>query len=348
MFGRRKSGVALLAGLAAAGLALTGCAADSGSEADGGADGLTEISLVSQPNGAGLAMYLATELGYFEDEGLDPTVTFYPSGPASLAAGASGEWDAGWQGAPPALTGANTFGLIPAGTMIQEDPNHIMFMSAEVLEGSTPAEVLKSHPVATSQNSLAEQVMRACSDHFGVDPADVEMVPLDGGQVVQALKSGQVQVANSWSTPDFSLLDDPKYEQVCNGEMAGVAVVCQYVVTPAFAEANPEAAAAFLRAVYRANEYIAENHEDAVKHLLDYYKANGVTGDEAQADYEISIREWKSLDQAIEEIEDGSTADALKASASFFVENGVYPSAPPIDDLLAQGKELLDMAKAGS
>lgn len=337
---------ALLAGGAIAALALTGCA--GGEEPSGGEDGLTPISLVSQPNGAGLAMYIATELGYFEDEGLDPEVTFYPSGPASLAAGAAGEWDAGWSGAPPTLSGANSFGLIPAGTMIQEDANHIMFMRASVLEGSSEADVLTSHPVATSQNSLAEQVMRACAEHFGVDPAAVEMVPLDGGQVVQALQSGQVDVANSWSTPDFELLDDPEYEQVCNGELAGVAVICAYVVTPKFAEENPEAAASFLRAVYRANEFIRDNHEEAVDHLLDYYQANGVSGGRDQADYEVRIRDWKTLDQAIAEIENGDTAAALTASAEFFVANGVYPTPPPIDDLLARGLELLTAAKEGA
>jgi len=314
------------------------------SPADNGTGKTVDLTLVSQPNGAGLPFVIAQHEGYFKDVGLNVTIKYYASGPAALAAGAAGEWQAGWMGAPPALTGMNSFGLIPVGLMIQEDANHIMFMTKKVLENSTPAEVLKTHPVATSQNSLAEQVMRACAQHFGVDPSSVQIVPLDGGQVVQALKSGQVDVIDSWASPDFSLLDDDNYVQVCNGEMAGVKVVDPYVVTPKFAEENPEAAAAFVSAVYRANDFINKNHDKAVSYMMQLYKDNGIDGSEKMADYEITIRHWKTMDQATKEVEDGSTADALTASASFFVKNGVYPKAPPIEDLLAKGLPILKSA----
>ncbi|PSL02842.1 ABC-type nitrate/sulfonate/bicarbonate transport system substrate-binding protein [Haloactinopolyspora alba] len=343
----------VLAAVSALALALSACGSDDGSstDADAGGDGgsgLTEITAASQPNGAGLAMYIANELGYFEEEGLSVDVENYASGPASLTAGAAGQWQAGWLGAPPALTGGNQFGLIMAGLMITEDANHVMYMSKDVLQGSSPAEVLRDNRVATGQNTLAEQVMRGCAEHLGVDPAAVQIVPLDGGQIVQALTSGQVNVVNTWSSPGYGLIENPDYEAVCDGEQAGVSVVDPYVVTPEFAEQNPEGAAAFLRAVYRANEFINQNHEKAVDHMEDYFLSIGVDASRAQADYETSVRNWLTLDEAIKSIESGETAGALKASAEFFVEAGVYPQAPPIDDLLAQGKELLVKARDGA
>jgi ABC-type nitrate/sulfonate/bicarbonate transport system substrate-binding protein len=337
----RAAGTSILA----CALMLGACGSDDGSATsddgvatdDGGNGGLTEITLASQPNGAGLSLYIADELGYFEDEGLDVHIENYASGPASLTAGASGQWQAGWLGAPPALTGGNQFGLIMAGLMIQEDANHVMYMAADVLEGRTPAEVLATEPVATGQNTLADQVMRGCAEHLGADPDAIELVPLEGGQIVQALTSGQVNVVNTWSSPGYGLIDDPDYEHVCDGEMAGVAVVDPYVVNPEFAEEDPASAAAFLRAVFRANDFINENHEEAVDHMEDYFLFIGVDAPRDQADYETSVRDWLSLDRAIEEIESGQTAEALHASAEFFVEAGVYPQAPPIDELLEQG-----------
>lgn len=309
---------------------------------------LTEITLASQPNGAGLAMYIADERGFFEEEGLEVKIENFASGPASLTAGAAGQWQAGWLGAPPALSGGGQFDLIFAGLMIREDANHIMYMNKDVLEGKSAAEVLQDEPVATGQNTLADQVMRGCAESLGVDPGSIELVPLEGGQIVQALTSGQVNVVNTWSSPGYQLIDDPDYEHVCDGETAGVAVVDPYVVHPDFAEENPEAAAGFLRAVYRANEFITENHEEAVDHMEDYFLSIGVDAPREQADYETSVRQWLSLDEAIENIDSGETGDALKASAEFFVDAGVYPEAPPIDDLLAQGKELLEMARDGA
>lgn len=341
---RRRMTIAVAAA-ATAGLLLSACAGDAAPEEGG----VTKITLASQPNGAGLPFYIADKEGFFTEEGLQVTVANYASGPASLAAGAAGEWQAGWLGAPPALTGANTFGLIPAGIMSREDANHIMFMRSELLENSTPAEVLRSHPVATSQNALSEQVMRACAEHLGVPGEDVELVPLDGGAAVQALLSGQVDVANSWATPSWPLLqDEDAFTQVCSGEEAGVAVAAMWVVTPSFVKDNPEAAAAFVRAVTRANSFIQENPDEAVQYMLDYYKTYGITGDAAQAEYEVTIRHWYTLDEATTSISDGSTASALKASAQFFVDAGVYPSAPPIDELLAEGLEVLESAQGAA
>lgn len=343
---RRRMTTTAAAALAAA-LLFTGCASDGGSTTEDGQ--FTKLTLASQPNGAGLPFYIAEKEGYFADEGLQVTIANYGSGPASLAAGAAGEWQAGWLGAPPALTGANTFGLVPAGLMMREDENHIMFMRSEVLENSTPAEVLRTHPVATSQNSLADQVMRACAEHLGVPGEDIEIVPLDGGSVVQALISGQVDVANSWATPSWPLLqDEDTYTQVCSGKEAGVAVTSAIVLTPTFLSDNPDAAAAFVRVVTRANAFIQENPEEAVQYMVDYYKTYGITGDAAQAEYEVTIRDWFTLDEVISGVESGSTADALKASAEFFVNAGVYPSAPPIDELLATGLEVLKTAKSGT
>jgi ABC-type nitrate/sulfonate/bicarbonate transport systems, periplasmic components len=340
-----RRSMTIVTATAAAALLLAGCA---GQTAASDENGNTKITLTSQPNGAGLPFFIAEKEGYFADEGLAVTVANYASGAASLAAGAAGEWQAGWLGAPPALTGANSFGLIPVGLMMREDANHIMFMNADVLEGSTPKEVLESHPVATQQNALSEQVMRACAEYLGVPSKDVQLVPLEGGAVSQALISGQVDVANSWATPSWPLLQEPdKFTPVCNGEEAGVAVTSPLVVTPAFLSDDPEAAASFIRAATRATEFINENPDKAVDYMVDYYKTYAIAGDREQAQYEVEIRDWFTLDESIESTESGQTADALKASAQFFVDAGVYPQAPPIDDLLETGLELMKNAQAG-
>lgn len=330
---------------AAAAVGLASCAVPSPQRRT---DGRLPITLSSQPNGAGLPFFIGQKEGFFTDEGLVVEVANYASGPASLAAGAANEWQAGWSGAPPALTGANAFGLIPAGLMIREDENHMMFMSARALEDSSPEEVLRTHPVATSQNSLADQVMRGCAESFGVPGESVEIVPLDGGAVVQALLSGQVEVVNSWVTPAWPLLEDPdEYVQVCTAAEAGVAVTSAFVLTPRFAEEEPEAAAGFLRAATRATAFITEHTDRAVEYMLEYYDTYAITGSEEQATWEVEMRDWFTLDEVIDGIESGTSSAALTASAEFFVKAGIYPVAPPIDDLLEKGLTLLKSAREG-
>lgn len=340
---RRTLLASALPAIAAAGLA--SCAVPSPQPR---ADGRLPITLSSQPNGAGLPFFIAQKEGYFEEEGLVVEVANYSSGAASLAAGAANEWQAGWSGAPPALTGANAFGLIPAGLMMREDENHMMFMSAEVLENSSPEEVLRTHRVATSQNSLADQVMRSCAERFGVPGEDVDIVPLDGGAVVQALLSGQVEVVNSWVTPAWPLLEAPdEYVQVCTAAEAEVAVTSAFVVTPRFAQEEPEAAAGFLRAATRATAFVNENQDQAVEYMLEYYDLYAITGSPEQATWEVEKRDWFTLDEVIDGIESGTSSSALTASAEFFVAAGIYPVTPPIDDLLEQGLVLLQSAREG-
>lgn len=343
-----------IAGVGAAVLALAmGAAACSskGSDGSGGAGSSggdaasNSITLVAQPNGASLPLVVADKEGFFKAAGLDVTIKYYATGPSSLADGAKGTWQAGWLGAPPALTGMNQFGLVPLGLMIQEDPNHIMFMSKKVLQGSTPAEVLKTHPVATVQNSLGEQVMDACARKLGVDPAQLKLVNLDPGGVVQALQAGRVEVADAWAPPDYPLIHDPNYVQVCNGQMADTAVVDPFVVTPKFAESNPKGAAAFAAAVYAADAFINNNHTAAVDDMMALYQANGIKSGRDVAEYEVGIRQWYTLQQAMDGIQSGKTATALKASAQFFIDKGVYDKMPPIDNLLQKGLAVLKKAQ---
>lgn len=336
-----------VAGAVALALVAAACGSGSG-ERPTNESGLKTLTAVSQPNGAGLSLYIAKKLGYFEKEGLDVTIKTYASGPASLTAGASGEWQAGWLGAPPALTGGVQYKLVLAGLMIREDENHVMYMNTRTLKGRSPAEVLKTERVATAQNTLADQVMRGCAEHLGADSKAIEVVPLEGGQIVQALTSGKVNVVNTWSSPGYKLIDDPKYKAVCDAKDAGVAVVDPFVVNPKFAKDDPKTAAAFLRAAYRANAYINDSPEEAVEMMKELFQSIGIKPAEGQAEYETKVRKWQTLDQAIKGIESGRTNKALKASAEFFVEAGVYPEAPPIDDLLKQGLELLRMAKSGA
>jgi ABC-type nitrate/sulfonate/bicarbonate transport system substrate-binding protein len=321
-------------------------ASNGGSTPTGGGSGTTDITLVAQPNGASLPLVVADKEGFFKAAGLNVTIKYYATGPSSLADGAKGTWQAGWLGAPPALTGMNQFGLVPLGLMIQEDSNHIMFMSKKVLQGSTPAQVLKSHPVATVQNSLGEQVMDACAQHFGVDPNQLKLVNLDPGGVVQALQAGRVQVADAWAPPDYPLINDPNYEPVCTGKIANTAVVDPFVVTPSFAKDNPDAAARYAAAVYAADEFINNNNTAAVDDMMGLYKANGITSGRDVAAYEVKIRQWYTLQQAVDGIQSGTTAKALKASAQFFVDKGVYDQAPPIDNLLQQGLAILKKAQS--
>ena len=126
--------------------------------------------------------------------------------------------------------------------------------------------------------------------------------------------------------------------------MANTAVVDPFVVTEKFKD-NPDAAAKFAAAVYAADEFINDNNAAAVDDMMALYKANGIKSGRDVAQYEVKIRQWYTLKQAIDGIQSGATAKAMKASAQFFIDKGVYDKMPPVDSLLKQGLAVLQKAQ---
>jgi ABC-type nitrate/sulfonate/bicarbonate transport system substrate-binding protein len=306
----------------------------------------TSIVLSSQPNEAGFPMWLANKLGYYSDRGLTVKIQYFPNGGAALASGAAGDWQAGWTGSPPAITGWAKFGLTTVGTMMKEDRNIKLVMRKAALKGSSPAEVLKTKPIGTVPNSTWSQVLFACAKHFGVDPNQMKIVPLDPPVTRQALQSGDVSSGTTDSSPDFDIVNDKeKFEVVCDGAVAKTSVIDPYIVTKKFAAEQPDVAARFVEASFRANEFIMANKDQALKYLLEYYKDVGIDGNEAKARYTLGLRDYQTLKQALADMSDGTTTNTLTKTAEVFVAGGAYEKVP---DLAADIKAGLPILKAAT
>lgn len=305
------------------------------------------IVLSSQPNEGGFPIWLAKRLGYYSERGLDVKIQYFPNGGAALASGAAGDWQAGWTGSPPAITGWAKFGLTSVGTMMKEDRNLKLVMRKDALKDSSPAQVLTTKPVGTVPNSTWSQVLFACAKHFGVDPAKMKIVPLDPPVVRQALQSGDVSSGTTDSSPDFELVrDTAKFEVVCDGAVAKTSVIDPFIVTKKFATEQPAAAAGFTEASFRANEFIMANREEAVKYLLEYYKDAGIDGSEAKARYTLGLRDYQTMKQALADMEDGTSARTLTATAQVFVAGGAYDKVPDLEANMKAGLPILKAAAA--
>lgn len=343
MLSRQKKTAAVVALTASAAL-FTGCTGGGGATAD--ADGVTHITAASQTNPTGFSLWLAKELGYFDDADLDVEIQYAENGGALLASGAAGDWQAGWIGAPPLLTGFDTWGLLPTGSMLTENENIILFMDRDILEDSSPAEALASTRVGVVANSVSAQLLFACAESMGVDAGDVETVPLDPAAIVNGMLDDDIDAGVAFAAGNWPLVEDPdKYVQVCDGEDAGAELIDPYMITPAFWSENPDAAAAYLDSVYRANEYILEApQEELTPYLMAYLESVGADYPEEVAEYSLSVKKYLSLDEALEQMRSGAFADGLTDTAEFLVDAGVYDEMPDVDAMTEQGLEVLEAA----
>ena len=302
--------------------------------------------LISQSNEAGFPLWLAKKLGYFSENGIDATIKYFPNGGAALASGASGDWQGGWIGSPPAITGWAKFGLTPVGTMMKEDRNIKLIMRKDALKGSSPAAVLTSKPIGSVPNSTWSQVLFACAKHFNVDPGKMKVVPLDPPVTRQSLRSGEVASGTTDSSPDMDLVNDKtNYEVVCDGAVAGTSVIDPWIVTKKFATENPAAAARFVEAGFRANEAIMKDREKAVAWLLEFYKDVGIDGNEAKARYTLGYRDYQTLDQALADMRSGASEKALTETAQVFVAGGAYDKVPDLGSAIKAGLPILEAAR---
>lgn len=334
----------LAAGVAAA-LALAAVAVPSVGHAQD-KPGRVSITLMSQANEAGFPVWLAKKLGYFDGNGIDAKIQYFPNGGAALASGAAGDWQAGWIGAPPAITGWAKFKLIPVGTMMKEDRNIKLIMRKDALAGSSPAQVLETKKIGTVPNSTWSQVLFACAKHFGADPSKMQIVPLEPPVTRQSLRSGEIAAGTTDSSPDYDLVNDKEhFEVVCDGKIGGTSVIDPYIVTSRFASEHPDAAARFVEAAYRANELIMGDRDRAVRYLLEYYKDVGIDGSEAKARYTLGYRDFQTLDQALADMKSGATEKALRSTAEVFVAGGAYDKVPDLHAAVQAGLPILEAAK---
>jgi ABC-type nitrate/sulfonate/bicarbonate transport system substrate-binding protein len=307
------------------------------------------LNLNSQPNEAGFPMWLANNLGYFKERGLEVDIEYFPNGGAALATGATGQWQAGWTGGPPAVSGWEKFELISVGAMQKESQNLKLVIRNDAMDGKTPAEALLETKIGTVPNSTWSQVLYACAEHLGVsDPEALNVVPLAPAVTIQSLQSGDLGAGTTAASADLPLINDTDtYTMVCDGKMAGANVIAPYIVTKKFWEEDAAAAAAFVESVYRANEYINETDSaKVVEHVLEYYQDTGIEGDAVKAEYAMRMRDWVSLDEAIADVESGLTNQTLTEAAEILVSGGARDTVPDFGPMAPLALEVLKAAQA--
>ena len=303
------------------------------------------VVMISQANDAGFPIWLAKKLDYFAQNGIDAKIQYFPNGGAALASGAAGDWQAGWIGAPPAITGWAKFGLIPVGTMMKEDRNIKLVMRKDALKGSSPRDVLTTKPIGTVPNSTWSQVLFACAKHFGVDPGRMKIVPLEPAVTRQSLRSGDVGSGMTDSSADYDLVEDTaSFEVVCDGAIGKTSVVDPWVVTRKFANEQPEAAARFVEAVFKADEYINAHREEALQYMMQFYKDAGIDGNLEKARFSLGFRDFQTLDQALADMRSGATEKALIGTAQVFVAGGAYDKIPDLAGAIKAGLPILEAA----
>lgn len=325
---------ATIIALAVSGLALGAATPPAGAETN---KPMTKIRLVSLNSMPGMFIWAAKELGYYKEEGLDvDSLNFYPNGPAEIASGYAYAWDAAYMGGPPAINAGAKFGLLIAGLLDWQKTNYGVFIRKDADAGDLTS-YLRNKTALTITASNLQYFLDACLRHYKVDPESVKMINMTPANIFAAAEGGQGDIISDWAQFRGKLASSGKYKAICdNNAQVGIETFDAYVIHPKFAKAHPEAAAAFIRAVYRVNALVAKDPK-AVLPLAQKYFAE--VGSKLTADEIVPLllqQSYPSLQESLDLIHSGKVNNALVQSARFLKSVGAMEEIPKIDFVTTQ------------
>jgi NitT/TauT family transport system substrate-binding protein len=205
-------------------------------------------------------LFLARDLGYFKDKGLDVDLQIVEDHALAMAAEASGELDG------------------DAGTIdetLQYRTKDFCFKTVYALDDShggdgmlTPANVnsikdLKGMEVGLNEGSVSQFWFNILLKREGMTEADVKVTNMTADDAAAAFMADRIPVAVTWE-PHLTLAKKANKGKVLidSSKTPGVIVDvlslrCDYI------EKHPEDVKALVEGLYKANEYIKTNKEEA-------------------------------------------------------------------------------------
>lgn len=262
-------------GTALAAAALTGCGthdADTSEPAGGTATSPTKLTfcLDYTPNTNHTGIYVALDKGYFAEEGLEVSIVQPAEDSAEVMVGTGrAQLGVSYQDyMANAFAGGNT-GLEAVAAIIQHNTSGIMSKGGL---GVTHPAAMEGKRYATWELAVEQATVRQVVETDGGDFDKVKMVPYTVEDDVAGIRADLydcVWVFEGWAVQNAKVqgvdVDFFSFRSVDDVFDFYTPVIA---ANTTFAAENPDVVRAFLRAVKRGYEFVADNHQEAAQILL--------------------------------------------------------------------------------
>ncbi len=259
----------------------------------------------------------AEKMGYFAEEGLNVTLTGFDSGPNIIAAMESGSVNFGYIG-----DGAHK--LCVQGNAAIIGLSHISNGDA-VIGGPNvkTLEDLKGKTVAYSSGTSSETILTNALNSVGLTMSDIKAMDMDASAVVTAMLSGGVDACAIWSPQSLTIMDEmaDATKLAENVDYSDISIsLASWIAKPAYLEANRDVAVRFMRAIFKAMDYAAqEEHYEEVSQWVADYLALDVNAVLPQARGDA---EWLTGKDVVAGIADGSVEGYYQLQQEMMVNSG--------------------------
>lgn len=235
-------------------------------------------------------VYMAKELGYFEEEGLDVTILEGSPDVTPMQLIVSGEDQFAYVALDDVARGRSEgMPLIMTSSFLQINPQSIASLAP--LENNGPPDLVGKTVVETPGGTLA-MIWPAFMRSQGLEPEDAELLVVDWGAKQPMFLEGDVELMSTYETNDAVFVEVGLGRDLNTWKIAdyGFNILAHGIVTSEqYMADNPDVVRGMNRAVARAAAWTVENPEEAARRLAALFA--DVLGDSDLVSEEVTLRQ---------------------------------------------------------
>lgn len=286
---------------------------------------LTELNVAYMPNYASLCSVVAAiETGAFEEEGLKINLVEFADGPTIIAAMESGSIDIGYIGHGAHKLCINGRASIFCMSHLGNGDAIVGLKS----HGVETLEDLKGKKVGYSSGTSSENILQLALKRVGLTMDDITAYEMDASSLTSAITSGSLDACATWSPSTETIcaqIGDDALVLAKNKTFSDETVnIASWIVMPAWAEKNHDTLIKFTRALYKGEDYRAE--EKNMRQVAEWV-ATQVAGDVEIQYQTVHGADWYTKASTVEAIKDGSLKALYEVQKKAFGD-AVDPSTP--------------------
>ena len=287
-----------------------------------------DLRVAYMPNmGSNSLLATALNMGYFEQMGLNVTLTEFQGGPQEIAAMASGDIDISQIG-----HGAHALCIEGQAKIFHLDCTSLAdAVVANTDKGISSIADLKGKTIAVSSGTSAEIILNLALASAGLTQDDVTLVEMDANGMVSAMVSGGVDACATWSPSTMTIanaLGDKALTLATNIDYVDqVTFPSSFITTEKFANENHDVLVRFSRALLMAQDYRADNIEEVAKWVAKQCKADEQTMLDC-----VGEGNWLTGEFVAAGLEDGTVKSYYENQQKVFIDAGRITEEVPVED----------------
>ena len=289
-----------------------------------------DLRVAYMPNmGSNSLLATAINMGYFEEMGLNVTLTEFQGGPQEIAAMASGDIDISQIG-----HGAHALCIEGQAKIFHLDCTSLAdAVVANTEKGINSIADLKGKTIAVSSGTSAEIILNLALSSAGLTQDDVTLVEMDANGMVSAMVSGGVDACATWSPSTLTIanaLGDKALTLATNNDYVDqVTFPSSFITTEEFANANHDVLVRFSRALLKAQDYRAANIEEVAKWVAKQCKADEQTMLDC-----VGEGNWLTGEFIAQGLKDGTVKNYYQNQQKVFIDAGRITEEVPVEDYI--------------